>query len=371
MAIRKLKSGHFQIDIKLKGHPRYRRVHREARNRADAKVIESRLLQRFFDRQWRPRYGEESFEGFCKDTYMAMARVEKKSWAFDKVFIKQAIPYFKGKNLIDITPEDIRNFRDKRAQDETRPGQLRARGTVRREVAMLARIFSYAVELEKLQVNPCRFVKVPMVENTRTRVISRAEEAQILEAIEREIPMLTPVVVLAMQTGMRRSEILSLQPRMVDLEVRRDLRGNVTQWGGINLPGEICKSGKGRYIALNEAAHMVLTALQGVEAHEQIFTLRPGYVSHLFTWACKGLGLMDATFHTLRHTWATRALEAGVPETVVQSQLGHATLKMTSRYLHPDQEMLHKAVQQMSDHRPAEVQSLGDFGAVKSTATGK
>ncbi len=362
MPVHKLPSGHYQINFKLKGMTRYRKVHPEARSKRDAETIEGKLKQLIFERKWQPKFGEELFEDFALNTYLVAVKSEKRSWEFDEIFIKQAIPHFKGKKLIEITAEDVRKFRDSRASDITRGGNLRAKGTVKREMSMLARIFNYAIEIEKLQVNPCRTVKTPTADNIKTRVVTPDEEERILQVLRMEAPHMVSVVKLALQTGMRRGEILKLKPVYLDLEIKRDLRGNILSRGYVHLPGPVTKSGKPRSIPLSEEAHAILTAaIEGVEAHRTIFGGR-GYglntVSHLFTGACRKLGIEEVTFHTLRHTFGTRLAQAGVHQATIKEILGHASLQMTDRYVHPDQEMKQRAIEALSSLRTAQVVRL-------------
>jgi integrase len=366
MSNRKLPSGHYQIDFKLKGMPRYRRVHTEARSGRDADVIENKLKHLAFERKWRPRFGEELFEDFALNTYMPAAKVEKSSWEYDLLFIRQAIPHFRGKSLIEITPEDIRRFRDKRAADETRPGKLRAKGTVKREMNMLARIFNYAIEIDRLQVNPCKKVKTPSAQNAKTCIVSRDEEKRILEVLREEAYYAVPLVELALETGMRRGELLKFCPRHLDLEIRQDLKGNVLSWGEINLPGHICKSKKPRSIPMSEKARSILLgAIQNRDPERPIFR---GYgfslnnISNVFTAACRKLGIEEVTFHTLRHTFGTRLAQAGTHQATIKDILGHASLQQTDVYVHPDREMKQRAIQALSDLHTAEVVRIEKTG---------
>lgn len=358
MSVKQLASGHWQIRFKLKGFPRYRKVHPEARRQRDAEAIEARLRQLVFERKWQPSYGEELFADFCRDTYLPSARAEKKSWRSDVVFIGQVIPYFKGLRLIDITSEHVRKFRDARASDETRPGQLRGKGTLRREMSMLKRIFNYAIELERLQVNPCKKVKFPTVPDEKTRVLSIAEESRVLDVLREHAPHVVTLVRLALQTGMRRGEILKLKPKYANLEITSSLQGERT-FGWLTLPGAICKSGKPRSIPLTEEANQILSeAIEGVDPERMIFQGKgytPGYVTHIFTCACRKAQVDEATFHTLRHTYGTRLASAGIHQATIKEILGHGSLQQTDRYVHPDSEMKQRAARALSEMSEAQI----------------
>ncbi len=64
------------------------------------------------------------------------------------------------------------------------------------------------------------------------------------------------------------------------------------------------------------------------------------------------------TFHTLRHSFASRLAQAGVHQAIIKEILGHASLQMTDRYVHPDESMKHAAVASLERLQQAEVVSL-------------
>jgi integrase len=70
----------------------------------------------------------------------------------------------------------------------------------------------------------------------------------------------------------------------------------------------------------------------------------------------KAARLGNARFHDLRHTYITRAAEAGVPLPVIQAQVGHLSASMTQYYMHISQGAIHKAAEQIVSISPEMLQ---------------
>jgi integrase len=141
---------------------------------------------------------------------------------------------------------------------------------------------------------------------------------------------LTPIVLLALNTGLRRGELFNLRWRDVDV-----LRALLT------VEGASAKSGQSRHIPLNSEALDVLRRWAGsstVPAERFVF---PGAEGERFedikgAWLplVKAAKVPAFTFHDLRHTFASKLVMAGVDLNTVRELLGHSDIKMTLRYAH-------------------------------------
>jgi integrase len=148
--------------------------------------------------------------------------------------------------------------------------------------------------------------------------------------------------VLAINTGLRRGELLGLTWERVDLSR-----------GVIRL--ELTKSGKRREVPLNDDSYRALVNLTPKTAGRVFSTksLRKAYEN-----AVVAAKVDDANFHTLRHTFASWAVMRGVSLKELQELLGHSTLTMTLRYAHLAPERLRTAVnrvQGLTSARPTEI----------------
>lgn len=138
---------------------------------------------------------------------------------------------------------------------------------------------------------------------------------------------------------MRRGEILSLK------------------WGNVNLVNgyifiEDSKSGKSRKVPMNS---LVLETFRNIKrTHEYVF-YNPQTKTHIkdiktaFKSACRDAGIKGLRLHDLRHSAATRMVEAGVDLVTVSKILGHSTIQMTMRYAHPTPENMQRAVDKLGE----------------------
>jgi integrase len=148
--------------------------------------------------------------------------------------------------------------------------------SVRRERNLINHVFEIArKEWRWLSRNPFDGVRRPKDSKPRDRIATDKEIALLSEGGE-----LGRVVVFALETGMRASEIAS----------------NPKVYGKVAILGD-SKTGDGRAVPLSAKA---------IEAYGEGFTLTAGSISTLFARRCKELGIEGLTFHDLRHTAATR-----------------------------------------------------------------
>jgi integrase len=182
----------------------------------------------------------------------------------------------------------------------------------------------------------------------RVRWISREEAARLLEAAKASrSPYLADLVILALNTGMRREEMLGLEWCRVDLQA-----------GLIHLEAQHTKAGKRRSVPLNRAAREAILARARFRAKhcpaspwvfckmdgERIHEARKGFLA-----ACAKVGIVDFCFHDLRHTCAAWLVSAGVPLTDVRDLLGHSTVSTTERYAHLAPERVRSAVAMLDE----------------------
>jgi integrase len=149
---------------------------------------------------------------------------------------------------------------------------------------------------------------------------------------------LRPIVALAVLTGMRRGEIMSLRWIDVDLSQCR-----------LYLPQT--KNGEGRMVYLNEGAQAVLSSMPcapEVSITNKIFGgITPGQVTVAFRRVCKSLKIVDFRFHDLRHTAASWLRMSGADIHTVAQLLGHKDLRMAARYQHLSPAYLADAVSKL------------------------
>jgi integrase len=157
----------------------------------------------------------------------------------------------------------------------------------------------------------------------------RKRKKELLGALPHFGDHLTPAVLISMNTGMRRGELLSIRWSAVD-------------WRGkqLTVEGATAKNMQTRHIPLNTEALEVLKQWrdQQTPSSERVFAIDTGFKS---AWAPLLVRAKIERFrwHDLRHHFASRLVQAAVPLNTVRELLGHGSLAMTLRYAHlaPDQ----------------------------------
>lgn len=218
-----------------------------------------------------------------------------------------------------LLPAHIANFRDKRLQSV-------AAGTVIRELAYLSAIFNHARREWGIRCsNPVSLVKRPCTPPGRNRILSDEERARLLAALapsHRRTSVVMRVVQLALATGMRRGELLSLRWEHVDLIGRT-----------ATLP--ITKNGDSRVVPLSSVAVEILSGLTSERSEPRVFPANAKAVEKAFSRAVARAALRDLRFHDLRHT-AITMMAPKLPNLIeLASVSGHRSLKMLQRYYHP------------------------------------
>ena len=228
-------------------------------------------------------------------------------------------------SLRTITRADAESYVAKRMEAGAAPS------TINREMTVLKHILSRAVLWEYLSLNPIAGLKPLREPSGRTRFLSVEEIAGLLEACEQsESAYLRPFAIVAMNTGMRRNEILSLSRKSVD-------------WVNRLVTLADTKNGDTRHVYLNEAAYEALKSLPS-RLDGKFFPLGPNQVTMLFVRAAKRAKLEDCRLHDLRHTFASYQAMSGVAGRGLQALLGHKDTRMTMRYSHLSDSYLRAAV---------------------------
>jgi integrase len=231
--------------------------------------------------------------------------------------------------LADVTPAMIAECRDKLAQGDKKP---RANSTVRRYLAALSHAFTIAVrEWGWLDDSPMRKVSKPKESRGRVRFLSDEERQRLLESCKISVnPYLYTIVVLALSTGARRGELLSLHWGDVDLK-----RGMLTF--------RETKNGERRSVPLTGYALEVLTQHAKIRRLNTTLVFpnstgtQPMCIRRAWGNAVARAGIKDFRFHDLRHTFASHLAMQGASLLDIATILGHKTLQMVQRYAHLSQ----------------------------------
>lgn len=224
-----------------------------------------------------------------------------------------------------LSPSVIAQYRDERLKTV-------GPGTIIRELSILSSVINHAIrEWEVPILNPCRMVRKPAAPRGRSRLLGKEEEQRLLDElapINRRSPWMRPLVQLALETAMRRGELLELRWPDVDLSARTALLRQT-------------KNGADRVVPLSSRAISVLMALAR-STDSRVFPVSFAAMEAAFSKACARAGINDLHFHDLRHN-ATSRMAAKLPNVIeLAAVTGHSTVQMLKRYYHPRPEELAK-----------------------------
>jgi integrase len=303
-----------------------------------------------------------TLESFIEEKYKPWAEANMKSHKEALRVIAGFYPEFGKKKLGEITAWSLEKRRSIRLKNGRSPS------TTNRELSALQASLSKAVQWGALKENPVFAVKKARVDSLATvRYLTPDEEKRLREALDareikrrqqrddfnqwrrergyKEFPPygnytdhLMPMVLVALNTGMRRGELFNLK------------------WTDVNFVGRIvtvvgatAKSGKTRHIPLNDEAFQVLQ--KWFEQQKRSLLVFPSYdgerMGNISTSWEKLIGdakILNFRFHDCRHDFASKLVMAGVDLNTVRELLGHSDIKMTLRYAHLAPQKLAAAV---------------------------
>jgi integrase len=225
-------------------------------------------------------------------------------------------------NLSELTPNKIANYRDERLK-EVKPN------TVIRELAYISSMINHARREWGLNIiNPVTQIRKPPQTEGRERVLNDAEMDRILRELEKINLYLKPLCEFALETAMRRGELMSLL------------------WANINFEKCVAflpttKNGHSRSVPLSTKAIAILKSLpRGIGV--RTFPLNKATVSILFLRATRRAKIENFHFHDLRHMALTRLSSKFTNILELAAISGHRELKMLQRYVHIKAEDLAK-----------------------------
>lgn len=280
------------------------------------------------------------------------------------------LPIFGNKQLSDITPLQIEKWRSERLESGAKAA------SVNRYLATLKAALSRAVEWELITENPLRTVKQLRLDGSaRVRFLDEEEESRLLAALnERESELrqgrqsanqwrsdrgyaplpelenfadhIKPMILISLNTGLRRGELFNLTWDDLDLP-----RSTLTVRGGG------AKSGQTRHLPLNSEALDILNLWRAQQTgNGLVFQSKHGNrfdnVNSAFRRLLSNAQIVSFRWHDLRHSFASHLVMAGVDLNTVRELLGHADIKMTLRYAHLAPAVKATAVQKLVRAEP-------------------
>jgi integrase len=263
----------------------------------------------------------------------------EKPWHLDR--LKIVLPYFAGMEIAHINKSVVERFRAHRHSQ-----RKLTETTINRDLECLRRILYWAVDEGFLPANPLTRIKLAKPRRKKRPVMSLAEEEKLLLA---SAPHLKKINVCALDTGMRRGEILGQDWKDIDLPRRL-----------IVVTRSKTAGGESREIPMTERIYLMLSENRQPEG--LIFTYEGKPVHRIKTaWkaAVRRAQIRPFRFKDLRATFNSRLIEAGVIKDVRKELMGHSRNEDTNDlYSHIELPLLRDAIQKLEAWRKQQLQTL-------------
>ena len=315
MATLRKRGNRWHAQVRRKGH---QPITRSFINKADAerwvRQEETRIDQGSI--QHDPRILRAVTVGDLIERYRDSVTVQKKGRKNETIILNALLRRsFADKTLAEISPADFTAYRDERVK------RVKAT-TIRREMSLLRHAFVMAQGEWGFPItnNPLDGLRRPRMDAPRERRLRSGELLKLLRGCrESRVAYLRPLIVFAIETGMRRGEIVAIRRDHVDLDAKL-----------LHVP--VTKTGYPRTIPLTERAVRILR--DHLTDKPKVFPCTTSGLQQAWKRLVNRVGIEDLRFHDLRHEAVSRFFEMGlsIPEVALIS--GHRDPRMLFRYTH-------------------------------------
>ncbi len=302
---------------------------RERWHKCDTKSQAKALYGRIKAEQREGRYFEKPqavpFREIARE-YLGMVEARRRKKGDDQARMNRWLAAFGDQDARTITIRQIENVLTDLGHDGLRPA------TLVRHLTVLKAVFNRAKRLGLVKNNPACLVKAPHVNNVLVRYLLPDQERTLLSHLPEQYG---PIVLTAVNTGLRQGELLRLAWADVD-------------WNRGVLTIHETKAGERRRVPMNSTVVSLLSGLHaGAHAPltERIFPFEARYLRRIFDDAVTAAGLTPFRFHDLRHTFASRLAMQGANDRTLMALGGWKSPTMLSRYAHLSPTHLWKAVE--------------------------
>ena len=244
--------------------------------------------------------------------------------------LAHVLEHFGGMQCNNVDPQDVQNYVSKRTQGII--GHPSKAPTIRRELGSLVAALRFAVRHRMLKRDDEPYIPLPAKSEPKDRVLTDDEETTLL--LSAQTIRCQRFIVLALETGSRKTAIETLTWDRVDLER-----------GIIDLHDQRKRRTKKRAPKV-PISNALMSHLRGWRAKstDSFVIGSSGSIKRSFGTACRRAGLTDVTPHTLRHTWASKAARAGISLWDIAAVLGNSFQVVQDTYAHHSPDFLRDAV---------------------------
>jgi integrase len=221
--------------------------------------------------------------------------------------LRVLLPYFADHSIGRITKALVRDYRNQRHREK----QL-SETTLNRDIEVLRHLLYWAVDEGILGINPLARIRMVRERRKPRPIMNVAEEEKVIASAA---PHLRPIIIMGLDTGMRRGELLSQRSEHIDLYRRL-----------LSVTHSKTPEGEAREIPLTGRLVELLSGAEKSDGLVLTFKGRPLHrIKTAWKAAIRRAGIRAFRFHDLRHTFNTRLMEAGVMPDVRKTLMGHSS----------------------------------------------
>lgn len=278
------------------------------------------------------------------DNFLDYSQHNKKSYKQDKSRVKLLKEYFKIRYAKDVKPSDIEQLKSHLLNKGL------SKATINRYLEIISKAFNMAIDNEWLSKSPIKKNIKFLQKNYVVRSLSQEEEKRLMDVLsETKYEYLKGIVVVALNTGLRRQNILDLTWEQINLTERvieitenkankhilKPINDTLLQYFQ-NIPEE------------NRCGYVFINPITGQKCKE---------IKRVWKTVKEKANIENFRFHDLKHTVGTRLAEKGVPIPVIKEVLDHSDIKTTMRYVHTADKQILSAMNQLNSNRKDLVQN--------------
>lgn len=260
-------------------------------------------------------------------------------------YIQLVNHYFKGsaigkRQIQKLTTTDIQRY--------LKPLELSGKTeTMRKLKIILNMALRKAVQVGLIPKNVADFIELPKTSKSKdVSILTSDEITRLIATAEHDRSRILPAIKLALDTGLRRGEVLGLTWDDVDLENGKlQIRQNVVETSSKKIIQTPKTNDSIRNVQLLPETVELLRDLKISSTSPYLFSqlkdktpMSPRHFSRIYRRLCSKAGINNSKYHALRHTHATEMIEAGMDTKVVSERLGHTDIRTTFNvYVHPSE----------------------------------
>lgn len=323
----------WSVDIYRNG----RRFRRTVGTKREADLVQAQLKADIRAKKWglesdRPMKFRDLVKLYLEYTELNKAASTHRN---DKYRIEaNLVPYFGRMLISEIEAADVEKYKQKRLREDV------TRNTINHELTKLSHIFKMGIQWGYLTSNPVSDVEKFKLSKTNPRFLTTEEVDQLLDAAHGFY--IYPILVTALHTGMRKSELFNLKWAAVDFEQETITVQGDADWHTKNY--------NSRTLQMTPVLHKTLMRLWQPGTSGNVFMNNGKPVKDIrgtFASVKKYAELEGVGLHTLRHTFASHLVMQGVSLREVQELMGHQSYETTLRYAHLSQDHVKKQVMKL------------------------